>query len=343
MSPTNISWTSTHHADGSVTKGETWNPITGCSKVSPACAHCYAERLSLKWGWSTQPWTPVNAAQNVVLHPDRLDEPRHWKKPRRIFVCSMADLFHEQIPWSFLDEIFTTIEETPQHVYQVLTKRPERMRDYLTERYATTALCDIPLSPGPFSNLWCGVSVENQHWADVRIPILLQTPAVVRFLSCEPLLGSLDLDRWFWEHCPSECDSISHRRNGYKERQRNLHWVIVGGESVGPANRSLVHRIPVSNTDAGGKVIPGSGRLRWYPKPDAGEWVQSLRDQCQAAGVPFHFKQWGGPTPKSGGRLLDGRTWDEFPGAVPVELGKEYPMKWRTYTQMTGRRTRVGR
>lgn len=240
----------------------TWNPVTGCSKVSPGCAHCYAENLSLRWGRSLAPWTPANAARNVVLHPDRLRLPLGWRKPRRIFVNSMSDLFHEQVPDSFIFEVFLIMAQSQQHIFQVLTKRPERMRDLLTKWTDDTAVrCQFAASGWPLPNVWLGTSVENQRWATERIPALIAAPATIRFLSCEPLLGLLDLAAWL----------------------PRLHWVISGGES-GPSHR-----------------------------PIDSDWVRTIRDQCVAAGVAFFHKQWGGRTPKSGGRLLDGRTWDEFP------------------------------
>jgi protein gp37 len=228
----------------------TWNPVTGCSHVSEGCRHCYAEALSLRRGWSAKPWTARNAAENVVLHPDRLPQPLRWRQPRRVFVNSMSDLFHERIPAPFLDQVFAVMAQAARHTFQVLTKRPERMSEYLTNR-------DYGQQPLP--NVWLGVSVEDQAAVAERIPLLLQTPAAVRFISAEPLLGPLTLDL-----------------NG-------IDWVIVGGES-------------------------GIGFRRMRP-----EWATDIRDQCTAADVAFLFKQWGGVTPKAGGRLLNGRTWDEYP------------------------------
>jgi protein gp37 len=251
----------------------TWNPVTGCSKVSPGCAHCYAERLSHRYGWTRQPWTPANEAENVVLHPERLAVPLHWRKPRMIFVNSMSDLFHEQVPDEFILQVFSVMAQAEQHTFQVLTKRPERMREWLLTHNGW-----VPqgLRPGwdgaflmPLRNVWLGVSVENQHWANVRIPLLLETPAAVRFLSCEPLLGAVDLSH--------------HLAGSGVFWNAPLQWVIVGGES-GPKHRPM--RV---------------------------EWAQQLRDQCQAAGIAFFFKQHGGLRPKDGGRLLDDREWNEMP------------------------------
>ncbi|WP_029421758.1 DUF5131 family protein [Alicyclobacillus macrosporangiidus] len=324
---TTIEWTDT-----------TWNVITGCSKVSEGCRHCYAEtvdrRFAQKWGHEFKPWTGPNAAHNVRLHPERLTMPLHWRKPRKVFVNSMSDLFHEQVPDNFLDEVFGVIlacrllENRPDHVFQILTKRPRRMLAYFTERrpdelvraWAQAANLNVALDDPdvifseyaeayvdrvwPLPNVWLGVSVENQQAADERIPLLLQTPAAVRFLSCEPLLGPVDLSEF--KPFDGEC-YCQGRPDGCKPGkavgcpENAIDWVIVGGES-GPNARPM--------------------------HPD---WVESLRDQCQAVGVPFFFKQWGEFVPvdwvrasssgfpmrrvgkKAAGRMLDGRTWDEYP------------------------------
>lgn len=234
----------------------TWNPVTGCSKVSPGCAHCYAETLSLRFGWSTKPWLPGNAEENVVLHPQRLDQPLRWREPRMVFVNSMSDLFHELVPVSFVAQVWKCMEIASQHTFQILTKRPYRMRDIVA---------NLPLLP----NVWLGTSIENDRWTS-RADDLRATPATVRFISAEPLLGPL----------PSL-------------RLDNIDWLIVGGES-GPRHR------PIDKA-----------------------WVRELRDRAEAAGVAFFFKQWGGRTPKAGGRELDGRTWEEMPlrRFVPVPEG----------------------
>jgi protein gp37 len=228
----------------------TWNPATGCTKVSPACANCYIER--------TPPFRIkgrrfVKGRIPLELHMDRLDQPKHWTKPRRIFVNSLSDLFHPDVPWHFISFVYNTMEATPQHVYQVLTKRAERMREFLDWRYSYVN--------SPPAHIWHGVSAENQRMLRERGEQLRRTRSAIKFISAEPLLGPLNLDF----ELPL------------------LNWVIVGGES-------------------GPRVRPMS--------PD---WVRSIRDQCVKKRVPFFFKQWGGPTPKSGGRLLDGRIWDEMP------------------------------
>jgi protein gp37 len=306
-----------------------WNPITGCSKVSPGCAHCYAATLAPRLsrmgqrGYTELPWTPENAAANVFLHEDRLAMPVRWTRPRRIFVNSMSDLFHELVPDEFIARVFATMALAPQHTFQVLTKRPERMREWVTkvaysehgwlthngdnprgwqssipgEKNGTGVVIEDgrTLQPNgdtrdgkpvvkmtgeprwPLPNVWLGTSVENQTWADRRIPDLVATPAAVRFLSCEPLLGPVDFA------------DVTRRSDAAAQWGRKaldgIGWVIVGGES-GPVHRP---------------VDPA--------------WVRSIRDQCAEAGVPFLFKQWGGRTSKSGGRELDGRTHDGYPDA----------------------------
>lgn len=241
----------------------TWNPVTGCSKVSPGCAHCYAERLSLRFRISRVPWTPGNAAENVVLHEDRLAVPLSWRLPRMVFVNSMSDLWHELVPDAFIERVFVTMSLARRHTYQILTKRPERMAAWFEGPGAVWGVEPLP-------NVWLGTSIENDRWVE-RADLLRQTPAAVRFISAEPLLGAL----------PSlVLDEID--------------WLIVGGES-GP-----IHR------------------------PIEGDWVRSLRDRAADAGTAFFFKQWGGRTAKSGGRELDGRTWDEYPspGLSPSERQK---------------------
>lgn len=173
---------------------KTWNPTVGCSKVSPGCKHCYAEALTKRFHQH------FPSGFEFTLHRERLDEPRRWRKPSRVFVNSMSDLFHEQMPLSFLQEVFRVMEECPQHVFQILTKRHERMLELTPE-------LEWP------ENVWVGVSVENQDYAH-RVDYLRQIPAAVRFLSCEPLIGHLSLDL------------------------EDIHWVIVGGES-GPKHRPI--------------------------------------------------------------------------------------------------------
>ena len=285
----------------------TWNPTTGCDRVSPGCANCYALDLAARLkamgvaAYQKDGGRASGPGFGLTLHPDRLDMPLRWRKPRRIFVNSMSDLFHEDVPDNFISLCFQIMSLAPQHTFQVLTKRSERMHDlmpWLLEREGDGL---------PLPNVWLGTSVENQHWADVRIPILLDTPAAVRFLSCEPLLGRLDLTRWLRKSVSSV---DYHQRVGYDAAPGaadRIDWMIAGGESAGPAKRALVERWQEG-------IGPDAG-WEWVPKAQSLLWIQNIRDQCQAAGVPFFFKNWGGPRPTSGGRLLDGRTWDQFPEA----------------------------
>jgi protein gp37 len=206
----------------------TWNPVTGCSKVSAGCLHCYAETLSLKRGWSQKPWAERFASENVVLHPDRLKMPFAWRTPKRIFVNSMSDAFHDQIPASFTDETFAVMALAPQHTFQILTKRPDQMRLYTranetpelveaeVDRIAGERGWHAPPFEWPLPNVWLGTSIESDRWTG-RADRLRETEAAVRFISAEPLLGplpSLDLT--------------------------GIDWLIVGGES-GPGFRRMDH------------------------------------------------------------------------------------------------------
>ena len=258
---------------------ETWNPVTGCSKVSQGCKNCYAERLAPKVFAgqvvevdTTPPKHPEMKASafrpraftDVLCHPERLDAPLHWKKPRRIFVNSMSDLFHEDVPDKFIDDCFRIMVQAPQHQFQILTKRPARMLSFYQSqsphRTLTTETKHIIYS-FPLDNVWLGVSVEDQATADERIPLLLATPAAVRFISYEPALGPIDL------YIPHAMAATDPRNTN--EHATVLDWVIAGGES-GPNAR-----------------------------PSHPDWFRAIRDQCAAAGVPFFFKQWGEWAPET--------------------------------------------
>lgn len=238
----------------------TWNPVTGCTKVSSGCENCYAATLAnrlLRDAYrAREPVVDSDLARQdpfaVRLWPERLEDPLAWKAPRMIFVNSMSDLFHADIPVAFVRSVFEVMLRAPRHVYQILTKRPGRARRFLSQN---SDLFGGDVLPG---HIWLGTSVENQE-AAYRVNHLRQANVSLRFLSCEPLIGPLELDL------------------------AGIHWVIVGGES-GPVRR-----------------------------PIKASWVRRIRDQCAGAGVPFFFKQWGGRTPKAGGRQLDGMEWDEFP------------------------------
>jgi protein gp37 len=260
---TKIEWTSA-----------TWNPTTGCDRVSSGCDHCYALTLARRLKAAGNPRYQVDGDPRrsglgfgLTLHWDKIDQPLRWRSPRFVFVDSMSDLFHADVPTEFIERVFEVMARAPQHRFQILTKRPGRMASVLRR------MCSDPLP-----NVWLGTSVENQDWAKIRIPKLLETPAAVRFLSCEPLLGPLDITAWLQPRGGNGGEA-----SGTNELPR-IDWVIVGGES-GPQHRLML--------------------------PD---WARSVRDQCQAAAIPFFFKQWGGRTPKAGGRVLDDRVWDEVPG-----------------------------
>jgi protein gp37 len=237
-------------ADGSAIEwtDATWNPVTGCTKITSGCDNCYASRFSERF--RGVPRHPFETGFDLTLRPERLAQPLGWRRPRMIFVNSMSDLFHKQVPSVFVDQVFETMEQADWHVFQVLTKRSSLMRDYLHRRYAKG---EVP------PHIWMGVSVEDAA-AKSRMDHLRQTPAMVRFLSIEPLIASVG---------PINLDGI--------------HWVIAGGES-GPGAR-----------------------------PMHIDWAREVRNECARQAVPFFFKQWGGVRPKSGGRELDGREWNEMP------------------------------
>jgi protein gp37 len=305
---TKISWTDA-----------TWSPVTGCTKTSEGCLRCYIDRTPpFRMAHRKFDGPGIGATTGVKLHSERLHIPLKWRTPRMIFVCSLADLFQDEVPDQFIADVFAVISIGTQHIFQVLTKRHARLRSLLNSPHfwalvdgARQARGHDPLpgdAPHVLENAWIGVSTENQKWADIRIPALLQTPAAVRWISAEPLLGPIDLTSWTtWTdgslRCPKPEFGIAA-----------LNWVVCGGES-GPNAR-----------------------------PMSPEWARSLRDQCVSADVAYHFKQWGEWSPdttfnlgegngrrlhyrrtfvdgtaldrvgkKAAGRLLDGREWSEFP------------------------------
>lgn len=314
----------------------TWNPTSGCTKVSEGCEHCYITRTP-PFRMQGRTFLPIDGPElgkstGVILHPDRLDRPLRWRRPRHVFVDSLSDLMHEAIPDSFIARVFAVMALADWHNFQLLTKRPGRLRSLLTSerftREVQSQVAGLAAAHGrpaaqrwqwPLPNVWVGVSVESQKWANVRIPPLLATPAAVRFLSCEPLLGEVLLCR---------CDGAQFEvvRHPFLiaadcplHGDHRLDWVIAGGES-------------------------GSGSRPVHPS-----WVRGLRDQCTAGDVAFFFKQWGDWAPdgfaqggleehrcyvggsvtvagesgfrqvmcragkKAAGRSLDGRTWDDIP------------------------------
>jgi protein gp37 len=329
----------------------TWNPIAGCSVVSPGCTNCYAMRQAHRL--AANPSTPHYAGTTAmtrggpvwtgkigVAGDSAFLAPLRRKKPQTYFVNSMSDLFHEEVPDEVIDRVFAVMALCPQHTFQVLTKRAKRMRSYIlglecdgARRFNIAGAAGrmmergddahdtVAAGPWPLPNVWVGISAEDQRRADERVPELLATPAAVRFVSAEPLLGPLDLTRicyggnGVWQRCVNALSVRGTRSATYWEGDeetpeppdRKLDWIIVGGES-GPDAR-----------------------------PTNPQWFRNLRDQCVGAGVPFFFKQWGawasvsevegegqhftypdGRTvrrigKRAAGRVLDGRTWDEVP------------------------------
>lgn len=238
----------------------TWNPITGCTRISAGCDNCYAATLARRLLRDTYLSRPpvVDSPDNredpfaVRLWPERLTQPLQWRRPRMIFVNSMSDVFHADVPEAYTRKIFEVMLQASWHTYQILTKRPSRARRFWERNKDLFGGGPIP------RHIWIGTSVENQEVV-YRVDLLRRIPAVLRFASCEPLIGPVEFDL------------------------TGIHWVIVGGES-GPGHR-----------------------------PVRREWVLALRDRCRKEGVPFFFKQWGGRTPKAGGRVLDGEVWNEMP------------------------------
>lgn len=283
----------------------TWNPVVGCSPVSEGCRNCYAAKEAIRLGGNPNPKIGALYAGTsemrgtgskrravftgkVNMVPERLDQPLRWRKPRRVFVNSMSDLFHESVPFEFIDRVFAVMALATQHTFQILTKRPERMAEYLNGdafgRWCEIArTLDAPHSTRnadyPLPNVWLGTSVEDQAAADERIPHLLRTPAAVRFLSCEPLIGPVDLNKGL------NLGILFQDGTRWGGSKPILDWIIVGGES-GPGAR-----------------------------PCELSWIRSLVEQCQGAGVPVFVKQ-------LGARPMTDR-WDftgREPGSIPVAL-----------------------
>lgn len=303
MSKTKIEWAT-----------DVWNPVTGCSPVSEGCKNCYARRMATRLAGRCG--YPADEPFRVTVHPDKLEEPLKWRKPRRVFVCSMGDLFHEDIRDFYIAQVFGVMAACPDSIFMLLTKRPARMNVIIEEKipfWAGEAFPgDCALSQAmefgnwPLRNVWLGVSVENQTTADERVPILLYTPAAVRFVSYEPALGPVD----FRSMETPDGDRLGTSLYSFG-KGCGLDWIIAGGET-GPGAR-----------------------------PAHPDWFRSVRDQCQAAGVPFFFKQWGEWYPnaidcpanidfnvrhefvgdvamarvgrKAASRFLDGREWNEWP------------------------------
>lgn len=300
----------------------TWNPVTGCTKISPGCDNCCAATFAERFRGT--PGHYFARGFDMQVRADKVNLPLTWRKPKRVFVNSMSDLFHTDIDQAWIADVFAVMTAAGRHTFQVLTKRHARMRTLLSDAQWVDQVRSRAVGKGlsadawrwPLPNVWLGVSVENQQWADIRIPALLDTPAAVRFLSCEPLLGPVDLSQYL-----------------------GVDWVIAGGES-------------------------GAGARPMHP-----DWARSIRDQCQAAGVRYFFKQYGAWVPesawlhrdsapaafldvdgrfrplvdgkpaaapmargeaitirrvgkKAGGRELDGRTWDQFPDVTTKAVNR---------------------
>lgn len=283
---------------------ETWNPVTGCTKVSAGCKNCYAEGVADRF-WGDRKFTYVQT------HADRLDQPLRWRRPRRVFVNSMSDLFHDAVPSNFIGRVFGVMAMAKQHTFQVLTKRPERMRDLLAdgvvgplkgeaEQYSWEIACKAGYGlrasswrlKWPLPNVWLGVSVEDQRAADERIPLLLQTPAAVRFLSCEPLLGPVDLHQ-IANHDGLHASALQEQHDDcFYQFDNRIDWVIAGGES-GPGAR-----------------------------PCDVAWIRSLVQQCKAAAVPCFVKQLGSVVSWNGiqGGYGNGpsNVWPRETGSLPA-------------------------
>jgi protein gp37 len=258
-----------------------WNPVTGCSHAgTPGCDHCYAKRMAARLagraGYSQ------DGPFRVTIHMDRMDDPIRLKKPSRIFVCSMGDLFHKDVPASVVEDVYDVMGSARQHTFIVLTKRPENVMEKL---YGQADGVQARLLGGGdyLENVWLGVTAENQAAADERIPLLLQVPAAKRFVSCEPLLGPIDVSLSCWgegkQRPPVEVQGAQ-----LDNRLGGLDWIIAGGET-GPGAR-----------------------------PMDPQWARALRDECREAGVPFFFKRMGGKNPDD--RTLDGREWNDFPAVA---------------------------
>jgi protein gp37 len=305
VSQTSIEWTQ-----------RTWNPVRGCSRVSPGCQHCYAERQAARnlpgmKSPTGESFAIINGngphwTGKVELIPSMLDVPLKRKKPTTWFVNSMSDLFHEDLDTQARDRIFDIMEACPQHTFQILTKRAELMQREMEFRRKWREIG----APEPYNNLprpcpkftlpnvWLGVSVEDQQRADERIPLLLQTPAAIRFLSVEPLLGPVNLTALSGKIGGTLLNCLDGRWDEDDSCVPGIDWVIVGGES-GPGARPM--------------------------HPD---WPRSIRDQCQAAGVPFFFKQWGGWIQRPSGHLLPVEECQIHPrlGIVTVEYPPDLPI-----------------
>ena len=319
----------------------TWSPVTGCTRVSDGCLHCYIARTPpIRMAGRSFDDPGIGATLAVQLHPTRLEQPMRWSRPRRIFVCSQADLFHEGVPNEFIAKMWAVMIAAPQHTYLVLTKRPARMRSLLNSsrfrvmigdaaremQLPDTAIAAVDVAvqdSWPLPNVWLGVTAENQHTADMRIPILLGTPATIRFVSAEPLLSPVDLS------------ALPPRPHTEQAREiPTSTWVGALAHASSTTRAAKADPVTIDWLICGGESGPGA-------RPMQPQWAQSLRDQCTRMGIAFHFKQWGEWAPHldhedadhtvdvsdSGdhaqgmrrvgknlaGRLLDGQLHDDYP------------------------------
>jgi protein gp37 len=262
----------------------TWSPVSGCSPISEGCEHCYAQRMAQRlagrFGY------PRDNPFAVTLHPDKLDDPLHWKKPQRIFVASMGDLFHENVDFDLILKIFAIMNRCPQHTFITLTKRPKRMLEFASS---------YGLMPDPWlggltgsserwpENVWAMVTAENQKRADERIPILIQTPAAMRGVSVEPMLGPIDIADYSPEY--------DHRPT----------WGLYRALYPGLENRAILVRSGIDWIVLGAETGPGA-------RPMDLDWARRVRDDCVEAGVPFWFKK-----DSRGNHELDGEVWEQWP------------------------------
>jgi protein gp37 len=310
----------------------TWNPITGCTKISPGCANCYAEKMSKRLAGRCG--YPADEPFKVTIHPDKIDEPLKWKKPRRVFVCSMSDLFHKDVPMSIITYVLRMARSCEGHTFMILTKRPARMKEAIREM--------VSWGMWPVPNIWLGVTAENQEQADERIPILLDTPAAVRFVSVEPMLGPVELSPWIRRYYhggkprmkegayllpPSKTgkstllqyakqidpNCVQRADRVYLTTDYMSALMFAMGYPNGEVYRAIPDLPLEEDPDctekglsfqtpqalitsmsapildwviAGGESGPGA-------RPCHPDWIRSVRDQCQGAGVPYFFKQWG--------------------------------------------------
>jgi|SRR6185437_1375046 len=278
---TGIQWTATVLPDGTSIPGATFNPWIGCARVSPGCAHCYAEELA-RTRMKLDVWDGKTAKYRHITSDNYWKTPLRWNRQaaesgirRKVFCASMADVFEDRpaVAWH-RERLWALIWATPHLDWLLLTKRIENVPDMVPDEW---------MEEGFPKNVWMGTSCENQYWFQWRIPKLMRLPVQVRFLSCEPLLGPIDMRAWLVRDPDDEPVYWATHHPQYEGPKQPLSWVIAGGES------GAKHR------------------------PMKADWARDLRDQCLAADVPFFFKQWGGRTSKSGGDLLDGQQYHQFP------------------------------